>query len=600
MSFVSGTCTPPIKDIKLRLVARDGNDPRFIILASPGEFVVHHTGTTVTLETSVTTQGWYLPDELEICVGNLRLLHHFTSGSDGEMARSDASSSPQSAVVPLLVYPSYRTFAVKMYPFPVIHLAETRQLLLQVRPSYNNTEHCKVRLRTATAGLRLNIHDSKLIGDERDSCQLQTAREGDALLLVMSDLAAGSVTNIQIPYTMEIASEPAVTLRIEANYETDQGSFIFYDTLFVKVILPVTVNVQDVFRKEFMYSKFTISPSTMVPLRLIRCSLEDNDCYDMVTGGKFDEPFVVFPKQPANWTVRLLPKNTDTTISPKRMTLVVDFQSLDGVILAVLETYFTREIVQCGHAFATRLLASHLLERVRTTWTDQDVEVAGLLQEFEIWKMEDMEWPSVLCAFDKKTRAGIEEWLREWHLRSPPVKFSSTQVPQRQLKLFVDVPQRPVLVSALLDIKLSATARSTATIGQPIVADLVIGFDNAEDSVLEGSFELVAPLDSWLIGGRRKGTVLLSREPSRMQVVLFPQYLGHLLLPTVTLRCRKRVHNNGREEWVDVMSDVQNSSHGQLILITPALRSTTVEVFGAIPDEGTGRLIASEGRGGIG
>jgi hypothetical protein len=399
---------------------------------------------------------------------------------------------------------------------------------------------------------------------------------------------------------MEMASEPAVTLRIEANYETDEGTFTFYDTLSVKVILPVTVNVQDVFRRDFTYSKFTISPSTMVPLRLIGCKLEENDFYRLVTGGSFDEPFVVFPKHPANWTVRLIPKRNNARGTVGRMTLIVDFQSLDGVIFAILETHFTQELLRSDHAFAARLLASHLVERVRSTWTEQDVEVAGLLQEFEVWKMEDMEWPSVLCAFNKDTRANIENWLRDWHSRTPRIKFSASKVPQRQLKLFVDVPQRPILVLASLNLNLSTTTKSTAPVGQPIMAELVITVEDKVDFELEGSFELVAPSDSWLLGGRRKGNVRLTQQPTRMPLVMFPQHIGHLLIPTITVRCRKRAANSDKDEWVDVVSDLQNPTHGRSVLVTPYLRSTTVDVFAAIPDDGTGRLIASESRGGVG
>ncbi|KIW93061.1 uncharacterized protein Z519_06911 [Cladophialophora bantiana CBS 173.52] len=600
ISSISGTSTPPIDNIKLRLIAKDGIEPRSILLFLSQKVVIDSEDKTITLETPVTAHGWYIPDVVEVCIGNLRLIHHFKSGLDDEDARSDDSLSPRADVVPLLLYPSYRSFGIKMYPFPVIHLAQVRRLLLQVRPGQNNVKQAKLRLRTATAGLRLNIHDSKSVGNRHESSQMRTTREGDALVMVMNNLAPLSVTEIEIPYTMETSSEPAITLRIEASYETDQGIFTFYDTAFVKVILPVTVNVQDIFRKDCMYSRFTIIPSTMVPLRLIGCSLEKNDSQDMVAGGSFDEPFVVFPKQPANWTVRLVPMDQDTANATNRLTLVVDFQSLDGVMLAILEAHFTKEIANSKHAFAARLLTSHLLERVRTTWTEQDVEVAGLTQEFEMWKMEDMDWPSVLCAFDRKRRAEVEDWLRDWHSRTPPIKFSSSKVPQRQLRLFVDIPPRPVLVSAFLDAQWSTPTHPTATIGQPILAGIVMRLEGKVEGEFEGSFEIAAPPDSWLIGGKRKGNVHLGSESVRMPVILFPQHLGHLLIPTIGMKCRRRVRSSSKDEWIDVMTDVQNPAYGRSILITPDLRGTTVEVFGAIADEGTGRMVASESRGGVG
>ncbi|OAP57908.1 hypothetical protein AYL99_08646 [Fonsecaea erecta] len=596
---LSGASTPPIDNVKLRLIAKDGVEPRSILLFLQDKVVIDSKGKTVALETPVTTHGWYVPDEVEVCIGNLRLLHHFKSRIDDEDPGSDDSLSPRADVVPLLLYPSYRSFGIKIYPFPIIHLAQIRRLLLQVRPGQNNIKQVKLRLRTATAGLRLNIHDSKLVGDQHESNQMRTAREGDALVMLLDNLASETVTDVEIPYTMETSSEPTIMLRIEASYETDQGIFTFYDTAFVKVILPVTVNVQDVFRKDYMYSRFTIIPSTMVPLRLIGCSLEKNDSHDMIAGGSISEPFVVFPKQPANWTVRLVPRNENVAEASRRLTLVVDFQSLDGIMLAILEKQFTKELTKSRHSFAARLLTSHLLERVRTTWTEQDVEVAGLTQEFEVWKMEDMDWPSVLCAFDRKRRAEIEEWLRDWHSRTPPIKFSSSKVPQRQLRLFVDIPPRSILFSAFLDAKWSRPPHPTATIGQPLLAEIVMKLEDRVEGELEASFEIAALSDSWLVGGRRKGNVQLGSETIRMHVVLFPQHLGHLLLPSVSVKCRKRIRSSGKDEWAELLTDVQNPAHGRSILITPDLRSTTVEVFGAIADEGAGRLVASGSRGGV-
>lgn len=591
---VSGTSTPPIDSVRLRLVSQDGNEPRFLNLRSLDAVAIEAEGSTITLESAVTTLGWYTPDEVELCLGNLRLLHHFPSESEAGLSLPDDPRNIEDQAVPLLIYPSYRSFGVKMYPFPIIHLAEIRRLLLQVRPGSNDVRQCKLQLKTGTAGLRLHIHDSKLVGDKHHSQSLKTAREGDSLLMLFDELDAESITEVEIPYSLEIASEPSVTLHIEATYETHQGIFTLHDTQSVKVILPVTVNVQDVFRSHCMYSRFTISPSTMVPLRVINCKLEETDSYDTLPGGQFNEPLVVFPKQPANWTVRLRSKNPGEVARSQRMTLVVEFQSLDGVILAILETEFLKAILETRHAYAGKLLVSHLLDRVRTTWTEQDVEVAGLLQEFEIWKMEDMDWPSVLCAFERTSRAEIEGWLRDWHSNTPPVDFSSPKVPQRQLRLFVDVPPPPVLISASFDMELLRSGKYTATIGQPVMADLVIKLENSHGDEMEGTFELVAPSDAWLIGGRRKGIVRLTQEPVRTQVVLFPQYLGQLLLPAISIKCRRKGVSGTGDGWADVASDVYNPAQGRSILITPDLRSTSVEVFGLYPDDGVGRLVASE------
>ncbi|KIW99492.1 uncharacterized protein Z518_11231 [Rhinocladiella mackenziei CBS 650.93] len=599
---LSGISTPPLDDIRLRLASRDGNEPQHIHLKLFKKVPIEADGTKVLLETATTTHGWYTPDEVEVHIGNMRLVHHFASSHSDESAPSDEFFGIGSQIVPLLVYPCYRCLEVRIIPSPVFHLAEMRRFWVQIRPGLNTIKQCKLRLKTATAGLRLNIHDSKLLGDNQpSSTSLRTVREGDVLMILLENMESECTKEIEIPYTMEIQSEPSVTIRIDANYETDRGTFTLYDTAVVNIILPVTVNVQDVFRSSCMYSRFTISPSTLVPLHLISCKLEDNEAYDVVLGGGLDQGAVVFPKHPASWTVRLVPKHDSMVSSTQRLTLTVDFLSLDDIILTVLEEDFTSEVLKTPYAYAARLLVSHLLNRVRTTWTEQDLEVAGLSQEIEIWKMEDADWDSVLWAFDRKTRAGIEGWLQSWHRRVEPIKFTFAKTTRRQLRLHVDVNPPPVLVSASLEVEgLSRPARCTARIGQPMMAELILRLANSRETEVEGWFEVVAPSDSWLIGGRRKGSVQLSREPVQIPLVLFPQRLGPVLLPTITVKCRKQTKSSsgGADGWTEVPGDVYNAKLGRSIPVTPNLRSTTVEVFGAIPDEGMGRLVSSEMRDG--
>lgn len=593
-----GVSTPPVDHIKMRLVSKDGVEPRFLTLTLSGISSIAAAGTKVLLETSVTTHGWYTPDEVEMRLGNLRLLHHFIRTQDEESEDPDVLTRPHSIVAPVLVYPFSRSLEVRITSSPKIHLGQTRRLLVKIRPQANTVEQCKLRLKTATAGLRLNIHDAQLLNGTLPSAALRTAREGDALVLIVDELDSESLTEVEIPYTTEFQSEPSLVLRIDANYETSQGVFTLYGTARVDVILPVTVNVQDVYRSGYLYSRFTISPATLVPLHLVKCHLQDSEAYKAIVGHHSPEPLVVFPKQPASWTVRLVPKHPDAISSTKRMTLCVEFQSLDEAMLDGLEERLTSTVSQTPYAFAARLLAWHLQKRIRAAWTEQDLEMAGLSQEVELWNFNDMDWSAVLCAFDRQVRAELEGWLRTWHSDTKAIQLVPRAALQRQLQLHVDVPPPPVVVMAAFETRQSPGSRGTAAIGQPLLAEVVISLGDGEEKEVEGAFEVAAPSDAWLIGGRRKGNVRLSEQPARIPIVLLPQHLGPALLPVVTVKCRKRIETDAGkgEEWAEVPCEVHNATYGRSVLVTPDFRSTTVEVFGAIPDEGTGRLIASERR----
>ncbi|KEF51318.1 uncharacterized protein A1O9_12668 [Exophiala aquamarina CBS 119918] len=600
LQTLSGPSAILAHEIRLRLSAKDGHEPRYINLQSSGPVQITERATAIVLETSVMSQGWYKVDEIEARIGNLRLLHHFQSLHEADQNEEEDSRTPRTAVVPILVYPHDRSFAIRIRSSSTLHLSETRRLWIEVRPGHNHITQCRLRLKTATAGLRLNVHDARLIGSDRSPDSLRTAREGDTLLMVIDELTAESLVVIEIPYTLEIPSSASISIRIDAGYETQHGSFNLYETAAVNVLLPVIVNVQDVYRPFCTYSRFTISPSTLVPLTLLSCHLKENEYYAVELPDKHQDSVVVFPRQPASWTVRLVPKNEEACRATRKLTLVVEYQCLDDVILSALEEHLKSALLLSDYAFAARLLSSHLEDQVRGAWTEQDLEVAGLTQEMEIWDKGDLDWPSVLCAIDRSDRAGLDAWLSSWHAQSRSIQLSGAQWCRRQLRLQVDVPPPPLVVVANLQIQKKPSEEATATVGQPLLAVLELSLSRPQSEPIEGVFELVAVADSWLIGGRRKGNVQLQRECVEIPTVLFPQQVGYLLLPTVTIKCRRKVRRSekgSRDSWTEVNSEVYNTGQGRSILVIPDLRSTTVEVFGAASDSGTGRLVGTRHRG---
>lgn len=599
MRMLSGPGTILLHEVKLRLSPKHGNEPRLISLQSSAPVSLTDKATAIKLHSSAMSQGWYKVDEIEVRIGNLRLLQHFQSSHDADLTEEEDSVAVRTAVVPILVYPHDRSLAMRIRTSSTLHLSETRRLCIELRPGQNRITQCKLRLKTATAGLRLNVHDARLLDHGRSLDSLRTAREGDTLLMVIDDLMPDSLIAIEMPYTLEIQSSASIAIRVDAGYETERGQFQLSEMAVVNVLLPVTVNVQDVYRPSCTYSRFTISPSTMVPLNLVSCHLEDNDSYTIELPDTHQDNLMVFPRQPTSWTVRLVPTNEEASQASGRLTLVVDFQSLDDVILAALEHQFKTALHQSAYASVARLLSSHLLEQVRGAWTEQDLEVAGLMQEMEIWDEKDLDWPSVLCGIDRKDRHGLEAWLSSWHAQSPPIQLRGTEWAKRQLRLHVDLPQPPLIVVAQLQIHGTRAGEATTTVGQPLLATLELSLSRPQVDQVEGIFELVAVADSWLIGGRRKGNVRLNHESVQIQTVLFPQQVGHLLLPTVTIKCRSRTRRGdtgGRDSWIEVNSEVYNAAHGRSVMVIPDLQSTTVEVFGAAPEAGAGKLVAARHR----
>ena len=94
----------------------------------------------------------------------------------------------------------------------------------------------------------------------------------------------------------------------------------------------------------------------------------------------------------------------------------------------------------------TALLRSHLVQTIKNGWTEQDLDVAGLTREMEVWPMKELNWPSVLRAFDKGARDIIRGWIENWHANATPLPIKLQGAPVRVLKLPVDLPLRPPVI----------------------------------------------------------------------------------------------------------------------------------------------------------
>jgi trafficking protein particle complex subunit 10 len=559
--------------MKLYMSAASQQDPEQLILDGPTELKLDSESTSFSFVSTVNTQGWYTLDRLEFKVGNLLLVHHFQQEPWGDAGiRSSRYQAPL-----VMVYPRSDALSIEVIPSTKIVLGQMRTLSLIIRPGNDSVTECSIRLRAASAGLRLNIHESSSTG------ALDIIRQQDTVLLRLEAVEEGSDARIEIPYTLESASDPSVVVKCEVSYQKQARPIGLYKVCAVDVILPVSVNVQDIHRDLHWFSRFLIRPATLVPIVLRRCSLEDSPGNMVETGRDFDEPLMIYPQHPATWTVRL---HQQKTTMKQCLVLNVQYQCLDELILNVLERAFKSFFDQSTYNRLTSYLLTHLLRTVKHGWTEQDLEVAGLMREFEVWKMEDLDWQSALCAFDSETKEGVRGLLEKWHTAASPASISLGEAPVRLLKLTVELPCRPPVINTGLMLTQSATM---VAVGQPLACELAFdlssGDDGNDSEDLEFSYEVFATSEAWLIGGRKKGDFNATGRSAIQQVVLFPQRTGTLLLPMIDVRCRRRDDSKPQSggSWVDVPIEVHNSTLSKTVQVTANLRSTTI---GLVSEEG--------------
>ncbi len=497
---------------------------------------------------------------------------------------------------PIVVYPSVRSFEAKAKLAPQIDLSRVRSLLVELHSGRNDISDCTVRFKATTAGLRLKVHESTLFaGAKSRSLDCQEANDGQYLLF--SDFPAAKSFMLSVPYTLENTDTTSLTARMEICYTTTEGEFVYRSTISINTILPVSVNVQDIFTEQSLLSRFTISPATLVPLRIESCGIDGSKQYSVESAIHSEVPMDVFPKQPASLLLKLTKRHSQSVIaSTTSLALLVDFHCLDEVILSAIEGQFLTDIVDSPCAGLARLLTAHLLDTLRSQWTEQDLEAACLLQQVEVWPYQDIGWESTMNGLSKAVTVQARQWLHDWHNRRSVVPLHHTQVTKRQISIPVEIPTPDLILTIDLDVTSMPDWKSPIAIGEPLAADLKISHTSAWSKTpnfrhfgnTNFSYEVVASPDTWIVGGRRRGNFTVeTAEQKRFQILLIPQKTGHLLLPSIDIKC------NGPEKTdislppakkSEATFEVDHQIHAKSVLVMPNLRGTTT----VLDSEGVG------------
>lgn len=314
----------------------------------------------------------------------------------------------------ILLYPNHEALDVQMSLAPDIHIDRPRAILVRLDTGWNDTDQVSLRLRAASAGLRLHTADASL--QDEHGLNIDTSTAGT---IKFDKLASGTKFQLYVPYSLE-HNLHQVTLRLSAHYETVHGSFEFLSTTSIPVELPLDVDVHDVFKAANLFSKFTIRTTSALPLLVTDVRLEQSPAFEVKPIVR-PEPMLVFEKQPAGLTYQItrkaLPEGQALPKKEAALSLVVAYHCIDAVVLERLRTKFTQDLANSPHAGLERLLTPLLLEMTRP-WIvkgDNSVEQAVLMEEIHIPGYGQLGWSSVIGNLNVDKRDGIIEWLQGWH-----------------------------------------------------------------------------------------------------------------------------------------------------------------------------------------
>ncbi|KAI0430053.1 trafficking protein particle complex subunit 10 [Xylaria sp. FL1042] len=544
---ISNTSSKPIKEIRLK---------------QEGPITIRPGTSRLNLRSNALIPGSYEVDKIDLRAGKLCLYFEREFGYYPSDRASTLLKSPQ-----VFIYHPADTLDVRLYTSKHIQLDRSNSVDVELDTGWNNLQKAEIRIKGATGGLRLLSSEAKCLDSS-----FGFSRPPEGGVLCVDSIPAKTKMRIWFPYTLE-QDTPSISLRIEVSYETEHGSFFFSKTLSVRTSLALGVNVQDVFKHKALFSRFTVSTANSSPLRLLNSELLGSDMFESTFGIPPSEPVMIFPRQPASLLYKIKRKSgaKNGPKMPKTMYLKLHYYVLRDEIEALIESMLTKALHGTTLHPLSRLLISSVLPLVRNDLTGIELERAALLGVVHTSFLAGIEDSKIFHGLGKDD-AGVDlakslaSFLRTWQAENPTLVLPASKLAEPSSILIpVDIPSVTIIHTADIRLQpLPATAASTPShptaicTHQLLPATLHLKWTRMWDTLtppssqtdLEFSYELSAPTDTWLLGGRRKGHFVIpapgsddERERSstvdteaEIPVLLIPLREGWLPYPSVEIR----------------------------------------------------------------
>ncbi len=584
--------------------------------------------------------GTYEIDQVRLASGNLRVQFERDPGQPVDKAMG-ILRHPR-----VTLFQRADAFDVRLFTCKHIQLDKNNSLELEISSGWNEITSCEMRIRAATGGLRLLMSEAKTIGSTR-----QLSQGAEPGLLGLQTIAANSSVRIRFPFTVEQELQ-SVSIKVEASYSTANGSFAFSSSPSASISLALSVNVQDVFKHKALLSKFSVSTASASPLRLFKSELADSDVFASAFGVPPSQPLTVFPKQPASLLYKITRKS-NVKLGPgaqRIMYMKLYYTVLQDEIDLVLEREIVAALEDSPLWDFSRLIVSHVLAHARAKLTAYDLERVSLLGELPTSFLADVNWEK---EFQGLGQAGdgvamakhLASFVTQWQKKYAAIRMEQPDPDTNELRSItipVDIPSMTIVHTA--DIRLSKLPHrvgpagdgqhpdvaATVNVNQLIPATLHLKWTRVWDTGgdgksgppqqrpssedLEFCFEVTAPPDTWLLGGRRKGHFVipardeagsagLSSTPdteAEIPLLMVPLREGWLPYPHVEIREVTDGESDGHEpgEGGHGHCETDNRNLGETVRAIADRHQVTLSLDASGPGGGP-LVLESEGRPGL-
>jgi hypothetical protein len=545
----------PVEKAVLALSCIDAGSSRRIHMECDGRQVINPGESILTFHGRDVATGRFKVDSLVFTAQNLVL----SFDRDVNQLPSKGESIFRSPPITICQRPE--TLDIHLFPAKHTRLYVNNSLDLEICTGWNSVKSCQVTVRPATGGLRLLTTEACVVGSETG---LNTS--GESGVLSFNAIPSQSSVTVRFPFSVEVGISH-ITVKLDVTYTTEHGEFHMCKSEKVPIFLALDVSVQDVFKHDALYSRFTVSTASDSPLRLYKSELAGSDVFESHFGIPPPSTVLVFPRQPATLLYKIGRKEGQLTANLKKtIYLKLYYSVLDEELQGLVETLVTETLRNSKLREYTRLLVPIVSRHARVFLSLHNLERTALTGVMDTAFVSGIDWEAELPGIDAHGTGGIvseiDALFKAWQKqnRQLPGEASTSLQSAKSVLIPVDVPSVPILVTADIKLnpepstitKLDCEGIPTVCVNQMLPATLHLKWTRRWDTdtskgqrpPLNISFDVTSPPDQWLIGGRRRGhlrvpaseTGSLDEGSTSGSLLLVPLREGWLPYPHVEIR----------------------------------------------------------------
>ncbi|KAL8989335.1 MAG: hypothetical protein Q9177_001761, partial [Variospora cf. flavescens] len=560
--------------IMVKLVNVDQEQRCSIQLSTEAVQLLRRGPNQVLIRSTMTCSGWYKLEKIEVQAANIRFVYDAAVPSDnaflGAPPITDLINEANST--PILVWPDDKALAACLSLHPSTHLGQPRLLKITISSGRNEISSAIISLRACSAGLRLHTAEAEIShGNDLILDKLQSGN------LSIGPLGAAAKVSMQVPYSVE-SDLAAIKMKIHIHYTAADKDYLYVCHGELPIQLQLSVNVQDSFQGQALFSNFRIGTANSTPARISNYSMDSTEVYRVSLPPLSVNEVDIFASQPLSLIAKINREASEIQGPPAKtppesvLTLRIRYASL-------------------GRELDTAAEDALML---RSKLSTQELESIALSREIQVAAFEDYEWEVVLVGLHLDRRAGVQQWLRKWHALPQVIDARAVA----DLVVPVEIPPMPVIVTARMDIlgyTIGSGEAQPAAVNQTLLAEVTMEYSCRwacksddilkNDVILDITYEVQASPDVWLLGGQLKARYRAEAwNTHKFPIILLPQRAGRLQYPSIEVQI-EYIRNAGIEPAITnrvpknvAASEVDYLNREESILIIPNLRSSTVNL----------------------